>query len=141
MIADHRKARHSHRPFRVGLLGAGYIARWHAEAIAKLPSTRLVAIADISRLRAEQAASECRGSVETYSSLQDMLEGSELDAVHILTPPDLHATAAIQCLEAEVAVFLEKPMAASAEECLAISSCIQRTGGRLAVNHNFLFSA
>ncbi len=138
MIADNR-INASVLPRRVGLLGVGYIAKWHAEAIAKIGGAKLVAVADVSRPRADQAAAEFR--VESaYSSLDEMLAGSDLDAVHVLTPPDFHAAAAIRCLESGVAVFLEKPMAANLQECQTVAACAQRTGVRLAVNHNFLFS-
>ncbi|MFP3670744.1 Gfo/Idh/MocA family oxidoreductase, partial [Priestia sp. SIMBA_032] len=58
------------------------------------------------------------------------------DAVMVLTPDDRHAAVAIPALEAGLAVFCEKPLAISIDDCDRILAAAQRTGSRLYVGHN-----
>jgi len=124
---------------RVALLGAGYIADWHALALKSVQGVELVAVCDRFIAKAEALARKF-GGLKVYAGLGEMLAAEELDAVHILTPPDRHFDAARTVLEANVHVFLEKPMCASAAECGALVHLADERGLRLGVGHNFLFA-
>jgi predicted dehydrogenase/nucleoside-diphosphate-sugar epimerase len=124
---------------RVALLGAGYIADWHAQALRSVAGVNLVAVCDSSLSRA-QALSEKFGIERIYSSLEAMLGAEELDAVHVLLPPDRHFGAAKTLLEAGVDLLLEKPMCDRAADCRALAALAAERGMRLGVGHNFLFS-
>src|SRR3954449_8628853 len=80
---------------RVGFLGTGYIADWHAKALGTIPGVSLAAVCDKDLPRA-RAFGERYGSARSYESLEQMLGDGEarLDVVHVLLPPDLHAKAA-----------------------------------------------
>ena len=123
----------------VALLGAGYIADWHAQALRSVAGVNLVAVCDSSLSRA-QALSEKFGIERMYSSLEAMLAAEKLDAVHVLLPPDSHFAAAKTLLEAGVDVLLEKPMCDRAADCRALVALAAERGLRLGVGHNFLFS-
>ena len=71
-----------------------------------------------------------------------MLEDAELglDVVHVLLPPDLHASAASALIEQGIHVFLEKPMATTADGLHPNSSRRQNAPVTVGVNHNFLFA-
>lgn len=137
--STNRPATAAGRPRRVALLGAGYIAEWHAKALGSVSGTSLVAVCDAVLPRA-RALADRFGVAGAYGSLEAMLRAEHLDAVHVLLPPDLHFGAAQALLEAGVDVFLEKPMCASAEECAALVELAERRGRTLCVGHNFLFS-
>jgi predicted dehydrogenase len=77
----------------VGFLGTGYIADWHAQAIAKVRDVELVAVCDHILPRA-QALARKFGVPKFYGSLKEMLAEEQLDAVHVLLPPDRHFEAA-----------------------------------------------
>ena len=121
----------------VGLLGAGYILHAHAKAVQATQGTALVAVCDISRQRAEAAASEF-GIPQVFTSLSEMLAGN-CDAVHVLLPPHLHADASRQILNAGKHVLLEKPMALSSADCQALVDLANSKSLKLGVSHNFLF--
>ena len=124
---------------RVALLGAGYIADWHAKCLKSVADVELVAVCDQAQERAEALAARF-GIAKSYASLAAMLQAEKLDAVHILLPPDLHFAAASAVIEAGVSVFLEKPMCESAGLC---DQLVQEAADRqvhLGVGHNFLFS-
>src|SRR5689334_16520719 len=82
-------SRQEPRTRRVGFLGTGYIAEWHAKALATLPGLELVAVCDKVRPRA-QAFAQRFGVAGVRESLEEMLAADRLDAVHLLLPPDLH---------------------------------------------------
>jgi len=124
---------------RVAFLGTGYIADWHAQAIRKVANVELVAVCDHILAKAEALAGKF-GVPRTYSSLDEMLAAEELDAVHVLLPPDRHFEAARTILEYGVDVFIEKPMCVRASECDELARLATERGRRLGVGHNFLFS-
>jgi predicted dehydrogenase/nucleoside-diphosphate-sugar epimerase len=124
---------------RVALLGAGYIADWHAKCLKSVAGVELVAVCDQVRERAEALAARY-GIAKAYASLEIMLQAEKLDAVHVLLPPDLHFAAASAVTEAGVSVFLEKPMCESADRCEELVRLAAERRVYLAVGHNFLFS-
>jgi predicted dehydrogenase/nucleoside-diphosphate-sugar epimerase len=124
---------------RVALLGAGYIADWHALALQSVADVELVAVCDRFVAKAEALARKF-GVPHVYGTLDEMLAQQPLDAVHILTPPDLHFESARTVLEAGIAVFIEKPMCDRAEDCDALVRLAAERGLRLGVGHNFLFA-
>jgi len=127
---------YKNQPLRIGLIGAGYIATWHADAIASQKGAELVAVCDLSA-SAAQALAQPRGAV-AYTSLDKMITDGNLDAVHILTTPPSHAPLARQCLEAGLHVLVEKPVALDASEARALADLAERKGRIFAPGHNFL---
>ena len=109
------RARPVNKPVRVGLVGTGYIAEFHALALQRIAGVQLVAVADQSRLRAE-AFARAWGIEGVFGSLAEMRTSGRLDAVHILTPPDTHADVAREALEADVHVLVEKPLDVAARQ-------------------------
>ena len=122
------------RELRVGVVGVGQRAAM--ATLANQPGTaRVVACADPDP-RGRSDARELFGSdVAVHEAYQDLL-GEELDAVFILTPDHVHATPALYFLAAGVAVFVDKPLATTVEDCDAVLSAAERTRSRLYVGHN-----
>lgn len=126
----------SHNPIRVGLIGAGYIATWHANALRATKDVELTAICDVS----PAAASDFAGTyaIKAFNSVEDLAAADVCDAVHILTPPHAHAKLAQQCLKLGFHVMVEKPFALSQTECDAVETTAADSGRQIAVCHNFL---
>src|SRR5260370_10489149 len=72
------------KPFRVGLVGAGYVSEFHIQALKRLPHVRIVGISDLDEASAKATAQ--RFGISCYASLNAMA-GQGLDVVHVLTPP------------------------------------------------------
>ncbi|GGJ44293.1 NAD-dependent epimerase/dehydratase family protein [Neoroseomonas lacus] len=123
---------------RICLIGAGGIARIHAEVLARLPGISVVAVADPRRSAAEALARLLPGA-QAVTSADEALTGQGFDVAHVLTPPDTHAAIAMPLLEAGRDVLLEKPMAVSREECERLSTAAAASGAVLGINQNFLF--
>jgi len=76
-------------------------------------------------------------------SLQEaraLLDDSEIDAVDVCLPTFLHEDAAIEALRAGKHVFVEKPMALTAEECRELCAAVEETGKQLTVGFNRRFA-
>ncbi|MEL7486999.1 MAG: NAD-dependent epimerase/dehydratase family protein [Pseudomonadota bacterium] len=127
----------SERPMKIGLLGAGYIASWHAEALKRVKGASLYAVCDLSENAARSLAATY-GAKKVFTSLEAMLEDGAVDSVHVLTPPQAHVAPTRAILEAGKHAFVEKPLALTAEEARSLAALASEKGVSLGVNHNFL---
>ena len=122
---------------RVGLVGAGYIARVHLDALRTLAGVRVTAVVDPQPAAASRLASAAGGAA-AFASLEEALEAEAFDAAHVLVPPDSHAEVTLRLLAAGKPVLVEKPLAVSTGECHAILKAAAASGAAVGVNHNFL---
>ena len=122
---------------RAAIVGAGYIADFHARGIQHADGVELVAVCD-ANLTVAQSFSSSWG-VPAYVSIEQMLAEQRVDVVHVLVPPDLHHRLAKAALEAGSSVFLEKPMCAFAEETRELLAIATAKGLTIGVNHSMLF--
>ncbi|WP_370312856.1 NAD-dependent epimerase/dehydratase family protein [Sagittula sp.] len=120
----------------IGLIGAGYIADWHADALKATPGVRIAAVCD-PRESAAQALAQQHGA-QVFTTVQKMIEAHVCEAVHVLTPPNLHEPIATECLSAGLHVLVEKPVAESSAATRRIAEAAQAAGRFFAPGHNFL---
>jgi 2-alkyl-3-oxoalkanoate reductase len=123
------------KKFRVGIVGAGYVAPYHLRGLRSTPEAEVVAVADPDQAKAQTLARQF-SIPAVYASLGEMLAAGRPDAVHILTAPSLHAVLSIQALEAGCHVFVEKPMAETVEDCDRMMAAATQAGRVLSVNHS-----
>lgn len=121
--------------YRVGVAGYGLSGRYfHLPLLRSLPDEYEVkALAAGSR--AAEAARELPG-VEIVRSAEELFRLPGLDLAVVATPSGLHEAHARAALEAGLAVVLEKPFAASAEEAEGLIRTAEAAGRPLAVFHN-----
>jgi predicted dehydrogenase len=79
---------------RVGLVGAGFIADIHAEALKRIPGVSVTAIADPVAARAQGLADKW-GVSSCYTSAENLI--SKVDVAHVLVPPNLPAALPSPC--------------------------------------------
>jgi nucleoside-diphosphate-sugar epimerase/predicted dehydrogenase len=126
---------------RVALLGAGFIADFHLEALRHVPGARLVGVCDLSGARAERlAARGSGGEARGYTELPRLLEEARPDVIHVLTPPEAHDGPTRAALEGGVSVLVEKPLCVRSDDAAALAALAEARGLRLGTGHNFLFS-
>jgi predicted dehydrogenase/nucleoside-diphosphate-sugar epimerase len=123
---------------KVGFVGTGVIAETHAEAIANNPNVSLEAVADTNLSSAQSFASRW-GAKQTFRTLQEMLDTGNVEAIHILTPPDSHAGLAALCIQNGTPVFIEKPAGTSANDLKKLKTAHTANPTTVAVNQNSLF--
>ncbi len=118
-------------PLRLAILGAGMVARYHAQAIAATPGARLVAMSRSDPSKAAAAAAEFGVPCET--SDEALLARPDVDAVCICTPSGAHARQAIAAARAGKHVLVEKPMALTVADADAMIEAARSAGVVLAV--------
>lgn len=97
---------------KVGVIGVGYLGRFHAQKYAALEGVQLIGVADIDGGQAEKVAAEC--NCRPFTDYFDLLP--LVDAVSIAVPTSYHHKIAGECLDAAIDVLLEKPMTVTLEE-------------------------
>ncbi|MFA1642983.1 Gfo/Idh/MocA family protein [Chryseomicrobium imtechense] len=114
------------------IVGMGFIADKHIQAIEETPNAKLIAICDTNEGRLQEAPL----GVATFTDLQTMLdEMPEIHAVNICVPSGLHAKLALQVINNKRHVVLEKPMALTSEDAKAIMDATSQAGVKLTVVH------
>jgi len=96
---------------RIGIVGFGNMGKYHADNIyeQKITNLRLVAVCDINPERIKLAKS-CYGETLSYfDDTVDLFRAGKLDAVIICTPHYSHPSLAIEALEYNLHVLIEKP--------------------------------
>ncbi|MEM3640819.1 MAG: Gfo/Idh/MocA family oxidoreductase [Candidatus Bathyarchaeia archaeon] len=123
---------------RVGLIGCGGIANIHMGAYKRIKGVEVVAVCDLNIGRAKSLAKKFRVG-KVYRDYVNMVEAEQLDLVDVCTPVSTHAKIVIHVSRFVPAIFVEKPMALSVQECDEIIGEIRRRGTKLCVGHNQLF--
>lgn len=95
--------------FRFGIIGAGVISEYHAQAIEAQPEGKIAAIASRTRDKAEKFAS--KHNCDVVGDWHEMIKRDDIDAVCVCTPSGLHAEQSIAAAKAGKHVMVEKPMA------------------------------
>ena len=100
------------KKIKTGVIGVGYLGRFHAQKYQSLEEVDLVGVADIDEERARVVAAEC--GCEYFTDHSALLD--KVDAVSIAVPTSYHHRIASDALRAEKDVLLEKPMTVTLEE-------------------------
>ncbi len=105
---------------RTAVVGAGKIARTHAQGLNNIEISELRAIYNRNIERAEHLADEF--SIKAYDDLDKMIADEKLDAITVITPHPAHIDSVVPALRAGVHVIVEKPLAVSLKDCDAMIS-------------------
>ncbi len=116
---------------RIGLIGAGVMGADHARTIySAVGGAELVAIHERDRDRARSVAKAC-GDARVIETAEELIADPAIDAVLISSPDASHAPLAIACIEARKPALVEKPLAATLEECRAVIAAEMQAQRRL----------
>ena len=124
----------------IGVIGCGY---WGPNLIRNFNAhsdcvVKTVCDADQKRLQHMQSLYPAIG---VTTSVEEIYADDAIDAVVVATPVSSHFSLALQALQAGKNVFVEKPMAASADECRQLNRCAADQNLKIMVGHTFLYSA
>ncbi len=120
-------------PLRLAVAGVGSIGRTHAGIIRKNPSLQLCALVDPAP---ETEALAQEWGVAHYAGLNELLEQEPPDGIVLATPNALHVAQTLHCVDAGVAVLLEKPVATSLEEGRQLMAVVESHQARVLVGHH-----
>lgn len=120
-----------------GLIGAGWIGSFHAETLAaRLPNTRLVAVAD-----PVPGAAERFSGARAYQDPMELIADPDVQAVAICSPATSHADLVVAAAHAGKHVFCEKPMALTLDDADRAIAAAHAGGVALQVGFNRRFAA
>lgn len=115
---------------KVGVVGVGYLGRFHALIYSRMENVELVGVNDSNPEQAEKVAQEA-GTKSL--SLESLVE--QVDAVSIVVPTSLHLDIARPFLQKGVHMLLEKPIEADVEKGAEIVRLAQESGAILQIGH------
>jgi predicted dehydrogenase len=124
----------------VGLVGCGEHARENLlPCLLSFPDVRLAATCDL-HLSSARAAADRFPSAIPYSTTDELLAKTQVDALVVACPPQIHASIAKQALEKNIHVFVEKPPAVKAQELSELGRLAKEKHLVTAVGHNLRFA-
>lgn len=97
---------------KVGVIGVGYLGRFHAQKYAAMEGVDLIGVADTDPEQAKKVAEEC--GCEPYTDYKELLP--LISAASVVVPTTFHHKVALDCIEHNVDMLLEKPMTVTTEE-------------------------
>jgi predicted dehydrogenase len=116
----------------VGGMGLGHI---------KYEGARLLAVCDVDAGHLKTALEAAGPGVEGYRDFREVLARSDIDIVHIATPPHWHALMSVAAAEAGKDIWCEKPMTRTIGEGRRVVETVQRFGRIFRVNTWFRFQS
>ncbi len=116
---------------KVGVIGVGYLGKFHAEKYAASPRAELVAIADIDAVRAAEIGKVI--GAEAVTDHRALL--GRVQCVSIAVPTRFHFEIARDFIEAGVDVLVEKPLTADIAEARELVQAAERRQVVLQVGH------
>ena len=116
---------------KIGVIGTGAIGQEHIRRLhTKLNGSQVVAVTDIN-LEGAQKVADTYGGITVHKTYQDVVNDPNVDALVITSWGPVHAEQVLASIKAGKPVFVEKPMATSAEEAKAIVDAEIATGKKL----------
>lgn len=111
-----------------GFIGCGEVTeKKSGPAFNEVAGSKVVAVMSRSEDKARSYA-ERHHIRKWYTDAQELIDDPDVNAVYIATPPSSHATFAIMSMKAGKPVYVEKPLAASYNECIRINRVSEQTG-------------
>ncbi|HEX9446674.1 MAG TPA: Gfo/Idh/MocA family oxidoreductase, partial [Dongiaceae bacterium] len=130
---------------RIGLIGAGFIARCHAYAYRVLPMVfpeapahpEMALVCDQTQALAETAAQRF-GFTRATDDWRRLVEDPDIDIVDICVPSNLHKPIALAAVAAGKHVYCEKPVGLGADDAQEIAAAAIKAGRRSLVGFTYL---
>lgn len=115
------------------IVGCGFIAKKHAEAIKNIKNAKLVAVCDkVSELMVPYVNEH---NAVAYEDFETMLQNPEVEIVNICTPSGSHAFIAELAAKYKKHIIVEKPISMTIEEADRIINAAKENNVKLAVVH------
>jgi len=113
----------------VAIIGAGNISGQHIDGYLAFPDRcKITHLVDIFPEKADKKNSDRNLGAKVSASHREILDAPDIDLVSVCTPPFCHAEITVDFLNAGKNVLVEKPMAASLEECDAMIAACEKSG-------------
>jgi myo-inositol 2-dehydrogenase / D-chiro-inositol 1-dehydrogenase len=119
---------------RIGFIGTGGVAARHAAVLRQFEDVQLVAATDVDAARAARFGQT--NGVGVAADIDELIR-FDLDAVYVCVPPSAHGAPELALLDADVALFVEKPLAAEEKVAALVADRIADHGTATRVGHHW----
>src|ERR1035437_9692169 len=116
------------KKYNVGIIGYSWVAGAHIEAINKTSYAQVTALCSSRKLNSAEISAKHGGTISCYTDFAQMLADPNLHAISICSYPADHAKQAIMAARAGKHLIIEKPLAMTWNDCLAIHVAVQKAG-------------
>ncbi len=127
------------REIGVGIIGSGFVAEIHAEALRRVPAARVVGVASPTEGRAAAFAAK-HGLPHHYTDYRALLDLPDVDVVTLCLPNDLHCAATEAAAAAGKHVICEKPLCTNLEEADRMIAACAAAGVKLMYAEELCFT-
>lgn len=111
-----------------GFIGCGEVTeKKSGPAFSEVEGSLVEAVMSRSEQKARSYAERHKIS-KWYTDPQELIDDPDVNAIYIATPPSSHATFAIMAMKAGKPVYVEKPLAATYEDCARVNKISEETG-------------
>ncbi len=116
------------KTLNIGLIGVGRLGAVYARYfLGGIGHARLTAVSDINE-KVQQAFADENDISKRYADYGYLLADKEIDAVVVVTPTNTHKEIVLEAARQGKAVFCEKPLALSVQDCQAMKDAVDRSG-------------
>lgn len=113
---------------RIALIGLGSMGKNHYRILKSLGSrVEIVGLCDVVQTDGYEEP--------FFTDVETMLDTVQPDAAIIVVPTFLHKQVALQCIERDVHIFIEKPAASTIDDAVIIQKAVEEKGLKSCVGH------
>ena len=124
------------RKLGMGLVGPGFVAKHHLDAVRRLGDVDIIGIAGSTFASAERKAQEWSAGI-AFRNYEELVADPNVDVVHNTTPTHLHFEITMAAIRAGKHVISDKPLAATPEQCAQLRDAAELKGIVNAVTFNY----
>ena len=118
-------------PIRTGVFGVGSLGQWHARIMSELDNVEFVGVFDTDEARAKEIAE--RYGVQAFTAMDEL--ATQIEAASVVVPTNLHYDVALQLLNHNLHLLIEKPISDQLEHADAIIEEARRKDRIIQVGH------
>lgn len=125
------------QPVRIGMIGCGGAASFHARTLLSLEGVEIVALADPSQASLDnmRRVNPSLAGAPDFPSDRGLYDAVEVDAVEVISPHSLHHPQVMEAVRRGKHALCEKPLAISSEEAREIRAAAEAAGVVVTVSY------
>lgn len=118
-----------------GIIGVGGMGMGHFD----YAGTRLTAVCDCNSKHLQNAVNKAKDKVAAYTDFRDLITDTNVDIVHIATPPHWHGVMSVEAAKSGKDIWCEKPMTRTIGEGKRVMEAVKQHGNIFRLNTWFRF--
>ena len=128
------------KKYNVGIIGYSWAAGAHIEAINNTSYAQVTSLCSSRKLNEDEISAKHGVKIKCYTDLSGMLADPDLHIVSVCSYPADHAKQAIAAAKAGKHLIIEKPLALTWDDCLAVEEAVKAAGVKACVCFECRFS-